>query len=426
MAEENKRWMKLDNAAKIYPAAKSRNWTALFRLSALLTEPVDPMLLARAQQSTLRRFPGFALRLRHGFFWYYLEHNEGAPIIQRDVANPCVRMDLRENDGFMFRVRYYGRRIALEVFHVLADGTGGFCFLKTLVAEYLKLRYGAEIPRDAQILDCSEQPRPDELEDSYLKYARRVSRSRREADSYRIVGTDEERNFMNIVTGVAPADRVLACAKAQGVTLTEFLTGVLIQSICRIQRQDHSRRRRNQPVKICIPINLRRFYPTNTMRNFASYVNVGIEPRYGEYTLAETCKAVHFAMGLEVTEKMLNAKIAANVNTERNAALRATPLFLKKPAMKFAFRLKGDRKSSSTISNLGRTELPPEMARYVERLDFMLGSLCQNRVTCACVSYRNQLVINFTRAIRESAVERNFFTALVKLGIPVRIESNQR
>ena len=125
MAEENKRWMKLDNAAKIYPAAKSRNWTALFRLSALLTEPVDPMLLARAQQSTLRRFPGFALRLRHGFFWYYLEHNEGAPIIQRDVANPCVRMDLRENDGFMFRVRYYGRRIALEVFHVLADGTGG-------------------------------------------------------------------------------------------------------------------------------------------------------------------------------------------------------------------------------------------------------------------------------------------------------------
>lgn len=62
----------------------------------------------------------------------------------------------------------------------------------------------------------------------------------------------------------------------------------------------------------------------------------------------------------------------------------------------------------------------------MERLDFMLGSLCQNRVTCACVSYRNQLVINFTRAIREPAVERNFFTALVKLGIPVRIESNQR
>jgi hypothetical protein len=29
-------WLKLDNAAKIYPAAKRRNWKALFRLSATL------------------------------------------------------------------------------------------------------------------------------------------------------------------------------------------------------------------------------------------------------------------------------------------------------------------------------------------------------------------------------------------------------
>ena len=35
------RWMRLDNAAKIYPAAKRRNWTNYFRLSATLTEPVD-------------------------------------------------------------------------------------------------------------------------------------------------------------------------------------------------------------------------------------------------------------------------------------------------------------------------------------------------------------------------------------------------
>ena len=41
-------WMKLDNAAKIYPAAKRRNWMALFRMSARLTEPVDPVTLRAA------------------------------------------------------------------------------------------------------------------------------------------------------------------------------------------------------------------------------------------------------------------------------------------------------------------------------------------------------------------------------------------
>ena len=118
-------WFKLDNAAKIYPAAKSRNWTALFRLSATLTEPVDPAILHEAQKSTLKRFPSFALKLRRGMFWYYLERMEGEPALQQDVANPCVRMDLRENRGFMFRVRYHENRIAVEIFHVLTDGTGG-------------------------------------------------------------------------------------------------------------------------------------------------------------------------------------------------------------------------------------------------------------------------------------------------------------
>ena len=41
------RWMRLDNAAKIYPAAKRRNWTNFFRLSATLTEPVDTDSAAR-------------------------------------------------------------------------------------------------------------------------------------------------------------------------------------------------------------------------------------------------------------------------------------------------------------------------------------------------------------------------------------------
>jgi len=418
--------MKLDNAAKIYPAAKSRNWTALFRLSAELTEPVDPGCLSAALGSTLRRFTGLALRLRHGLFWYYLEHIDGQPDIQRDVANPCVRMDLRKNRGFMFRVRYHQNRIAVEIFHVLSDGTGGFCFLKTLVAEYLRLKYSADIPRSTDILDCSQPPQPDELEDSFLKYARNATRSRRETPAYLIRGTEEDRHFMNIVTGLIPVQAVIDKAKSYGVTVNEFLTALLIMSVYRIQQKEHSRRRRHQPVKVCVPINLRKFYPTNTMRNFASYVNPGIEPEYGEYTFEETLKIVRHFMGLEATEKLLNAKLSTNVSSEKNKLLRAAPLFIKKPTMKLAFKLKGYRNSSTILSNLGNATLPEEMAKFVRRLDFLLGPLSRNPVTCACVSYNGTMCVNFTRTIREAHVERNFFTSLVKMGIPVKIESNQR
>jgi len=418
--------MKLDNAAKIYPAAKKRRWTALFRVSAELTEPIDPNTLTQALACTIQRFPSFAQKLRHGLFWYYLEHIDGWPEIQQDVANPCVRMALRENNGFMFRVRYYNRRIAVEFFHVLSDGTGGMCFLKTLVAEYLRIKYGAQIPRSGDILDCTEEPKQEELEDAYLKYARNVTRSRREPNSFYIKGTPENDDFVNIITGMIPVDELLRRSHEKGVTLTEYLTAVLILSIDRLQRSHIKPQRRMRPIKICIPINLRSFYPTKTLRNFASYVNPGIEPKYGVYTFDEVLRAVHHHMGTEVTEKLLNAKIATNVRSERSPILRIMPLFIKNAAMKLTFNLVGDRKTSSCISNLGAIKLPDEMARYVTRMDFVLGPLSRNRVVCAAASYNGTLYLNFTRTIRETDVEREFFRYLVKFGIPVKLESNQR
>jgi len=64
--------MRLDNAAKIYPAALRQNWSNVFRLSVTLREPVDTQVLASALKVTVDRFPSIATRLRRGVFWYYL------------------------------------------------------------------------------------------------------------------------------------------------------------------------------------------------------------------------------------------------------------------------------------------------------------------------------------------------------------------
>lgn len=422
----HKRWMKLDNAAKIYPAAMRRNWKALFRLSATLTEKIDPVTLEQAQRSTLSRFPGFALKLKRGVFWYYLEQNEGAPDLAPDGPYPCAPMDFRENKGFMFRVRYHKRRIAVEIFHALTDGCGGLCFLKTLVAEYLRMKYGAQIPRCGGILDCSVPAPPGETEDSFLKYARNVTQSRREPDAYYLKGTTEPDGFLHIVTARIPAEAVLQRAEEKQVSLTEYLTAALILAIDKLQRRAVRREKLYRPVKVCVPINLRRFYPTNTLRNFASYVNPGINPRNGVYSFDEALSAVHHYMRAEVTEKPLNARMSTNVRAETSPVLRLTPLLLKNLAMKFAFARVGDRKSTTTLSNLGVVRLPDEMARYVTRMDFLLGPLSRNKVVCGALSYNGVLTLNFTRTIQQSMLEREFFRFLVKLGIPVKVESNER
>lgn len=426
MINKPRDWIRLDNAAKIYPAAKRRNWTALFRMSATLTEEVDVDLLELAQRITMRRVENFSYVLKRGMFWYYMERSDGMPRILPDGPSPCVPFHPKHNGGFCFRVKYYKTRIALEVFHALTDGTGGMVFLNTLVAEYLRLRYGAAIPRGNGILDCTEPPRAEELEDGFLKYARSVGTSRRESVAYHIRGIPELPDTVHVTNAFMPADAVLSRAKALNVSMTEYLTAVMILAVDGMQRQRVPLPRLYRPVKINVPVNLRQLFPSQTLRNFSSYVNPGIDPRLGEYTLPEVAHQVHHYMRREITEKGMNARFSANVLSERNALLRVAPLFLKNLVLRTVFVAVGDKKTSTCLSNIGRIELPEEMAQYVTGMDLILGPLAFNRVACAAHSYRGTLCISITSTLRDASFERAFCTRLVQLGVPVRIESNRR
>lgn len=163
-------WLKLDNAAKIFPGQNSNTWSNVFRISAQLKQEIDPEVLLTALKHTLRRIPTFDVRIRRGLFWYYFEKNPNEPEVAPDIKNPCYRIKFKENKGFLFRVFYRGDRISLEVYHALCDGYGASVFLSTLVGEYLRLK-GEKIDYNKFVLDINEAPRPEEYEDSYGKYA---------------------------------------------------------------------------------------------------------------------------------------------------------------------------------------------------------------------------------------------------------------
>ena len=416
-------WLPLDNAAKIYPPAQTEGWNALFRLSVTLSEPVDRQVLKRALLKTVGRFPNFAMKLRRGFFWYYLDKLSGAPAITDDVQNPCARMRFDENGGFSFRVRVYGRRIAVEIFHVITDGAGGLSFLKTLTAEYLTIKYGVDIPRSGDILDCSEEPTKEELADGFLTHAGPRSIPLREPDAYHLFGTPEK-DFLHVTTGIMSTDELSARAKALGVTVTEYLVTVLLFAAADWKKAKGGAMQRGKPVKVSVPVNLRKLFGCKTLRNFANYANVGLDTRLGEYGFEEAAKIVHHQLKLETDPHRLAAKIASNVNIEKSIFMRLVPRVIKNPIMHVAYRAKGDRKSTTCISNLGLVTVPDEMRPYIERFDFMLGSLAENPVASAAASYDGKLVINFTRTISESFLERAFFTRLVKMGVHVLLESN--
>ena len=420
------RWMRLDNAAKIYPAAKRRNWNNFFRLSATLTEPVDTEVLRRALDVTVRRFPSIAVRLRRGAFWYYLEEIPKAPAIQAEKSCPLAHAPFYEVRQCAFRVLVYHERIAVEFFHALTDGTGALVFLKSMLAEYLSQKYGLVIPAEKGVLGRLEEPSAEEVEDSFARYAGDVKLSRREATAYHLSGTPEPDGYKDIVTMMIPADKLRDCARGFGISVTELLCAAMMQAILDIQAKDVPRRAARKPVKVLLPVNLRTLFPSATLRNFASYITPEIDPRMGDCSFDELCQLVHHKMGMENNRRTMRAKFAANVASERSPVLRVMPLFIKNIAMKAVFDTVGECKSCLCLSNLGRVELPEVMTPYVTRMDFIIGVQARAPHNCGVITWNGTAYINCIRNIREPALELAFYRVLHRLGLPVKVESNTR
>ena len=426
MADSKKlHWLRLDNAAKIYPAARRKNWSSVFRLSATLSEPVDTAVLRSALDVTVKRFPSIATRLRRGAFWYYLQQMAYVPAIREESSYPLTRMSRNEIRQCAFRVIVYGRRIAFEVFQSVTDGNGALIFLKTLLAEYLQQKYGISIPAENGVLDRLEAPKPEELEDSFQKYGGPVSASRKENDAWRLTGTPEPDGFLHLTCFEVPVAQALEKARSYGVSLTAFLSAALMMALQNLQKEQIRNPRKRKHIRLLIPVNLRNLYPSRTLRNFAMYTTPEIDPRLGEYTFAEICKIVHHHMGLDITPKEMSRRIAANVSSERLLVVKLMPLFVKNLVMKAVFNAVGERKSCLNISNLGRVTVPEAMMPYIQRMDFILGPQSTSPYNCGVLSFKDTLYINFIRNSQESGLEYHFYRVLQELGLPVTVQSNR-
>ena len=418
-----KHWYRLDTAALIFPAIARRDWCNVFRVSACLTEEVDPEVLQRAVDDLRPRFPSFFVTLRKGFFWYYLEESARPVTVQPDYAYPLTFMSSRELRRNCMRVFYYKNRIAVECFHALSDGRGGIIFLANLTARYLTLRYGVKIPAGDLIRDLQEKPRREELEDSFLKNAAVKAAGRKETTAWRLRGTKEKSGFKHLTTGIVDTEALRAAARSYGVTVTSFLAAVMAQSILAMQ-EERLPKKEQRPVKITIPVDLRRLYGSKTLRNFTLVVSPGVDPRYGDYSFAQLCSAMHHQLKAMVTPQTMAGMIAANVQPQQVVALRLAPVFVKNLVMGMVYRSSGEKGGCLNISNLGNLPLPEEMQAYVERMEFIIGPQLSYPNNCSVLSCGGKTYINMIRIIRESELERRFFSGLVELGIPVEIESN--
>ena len=405
----NKRWYKLENAAKIFPPSANKKDTKVFRFYVELKEYVDPKMLNKALKETLKEFPLFRSTLKKGFFWYYLEKSNLVPVVEEENKMPCEEL----KDGLLFKVTYYKKRINIEVNHALTDGTGTLSFLQVLIKNYETYKHN--VSKDLIVDNVSII---DREVDSYVKYYKKVKLVQKKEDpfAYKIKGKIYPENGLKVIELVMATKDVLKLSKEKGRTITEYLTAILLKSVS----ETMSYKDKKKPVVIQVPVNLRNYFPSNTARNFFNVINISYKFDNEDESIENILDSVSIQFKNKLTKEELTKSMNSFANFEKIFLIRLIPIFTKDIVLKCIHHFLAYYKTLS-FSNIGIIKVPEELEKNINM--FGVFTSTDSISSCMC-SYKDKLVITFTSHFIDHEIEKNFVRFLTEENIEITVNTN--
>lgn len=393
----NKNWYTLDNSAKIMPSTTTNFNTNVFRLTCTLLENIDCKILQEALDKTLIEFPMFLYTMKDGLFWHYLEKSDFKPLVKEENEEVCSRID----NGLLFRVTYFKKRIHLEVYHVLSDGNGSMEFLKYLVCTYLNIK--EKLSLDIPLNDSSsfEKEKNDFQTFDKSSFKFNIKNIKK---GYKLNLQKKDTIHHDIIEVHLSVKDIKKIAKKYNTTITIYLAALYIKSIIENAKVKDLKR----PIGITIPVDLRNTFPSKTIRNFfyTSLVTYKANSKFD--TLEEIIEVISKQLKDILTEENLQKKINSFMLLEKLLIIRIVPNFIKDLGLRF-FASESKKSQTTVLSNLGIVKLPPEYEKYIS--SFTAISSTQDLQLTVC-SFNDQIVLSFASHFVDKNIERVFIMNL--------------
>ena len=411
-------WRRLDNSAKIFPISTGKKYSTVFRLSAVLKETVEPNLLKEAVKQALEKYKSFRVKMKAGLFWYYLEDNMKEPKIEEETDYPCKYIDRRRNNDYLFKVTYFKNKINIDIFHSLTDGSSGAIFFKEIIYSYLELKYPEELDEDARRVRKIEY----NTDDSYMKnYDKKAKSNASSKKAYILKGKKIKLGAISCIHEIINLEDLKRECKKNEATITQYLTAVLIYSI---YQENYIKYKGKKPVKVCIPVNLKKYFPSDTMSNFFSYITLEAELKKDKLdTFDKILEFVKNDFQKRLTETEIMRTMSANVKIGNNPFIRPIPLFIKKAVVRLSY-IEIRKYTTTTFSNIGRIGIIGKYKDYIDYFLMLIAPEPVEKIKCSSCTFEDKLVFSFTSIIQNNRIEKNFYEFLKEKGIKIEIESN--
>ncbi len=412
-----KKWYRLDDAATIIPATVHGADTKVFRIVCELKENVDPDCLQKAVDETIKEFPHLNVILRRGFFWYYLDETKLRPLVEEDRSAALSPIYFQGRRNLLYRITYFERRINLEMFHVLADGTGGFTFLKQIVMNYLRRKHNlSSLP--GSLDTSSEQEREQDAFSRFYSRGKKRDQLREmiSTRAYQIRSRMDEDLTSHLVEGCVSSGPFIELAHSFHTTAGVMITALFIEAVI----QTMSDRDKKKPVVVSVPVNLRQYFPSETTRNFFGVINVLYYAKNYDGSLESIIRVVRESYSKQLEKENIKKTMLSYSALSRNIGIKMVPLMIKNPVIA-AFAARAKDGTTATLSNLGRIKMPEEYSPYIDHFAPFMSS--PNMQICIA-AFQDKMVFGAVSSYADHDVLLHFFRGLTRQGLHVELASN--
>ncbi len=401
----------------------SEDLTSVFRVTVSLKEPVKYSAIKEAVAITSKRFPYFSVSLGSGIFWHFLELNGRLPRIQAEEDIPCTAFAVNRNNEPLYRVILKGSKISVEFIHILTDGGGALEYLKCLLYTYITLT-GKKISNHGDIILPDTPVQEEEFEDGYNKFFQKLPPPSRIIRALHLPYKLNSRPKLRVIRAEVKVEDILDAARKHKVSITEYFVSVYFLSLQEIFIADRakSRKRIRKVMRIEVPVNMRKLFPSRTMRNFSLFVLPEIDLRLGTYTFDEILRSVHHQLQISADVKQISRSLSSNVSHQKSFLVRIIPLFIKKKVIAYVYRGLASKRWSGVCTNLGLVTLPEGMEEMVDYFEMVAPPPNPKvKVNAALISFRDKLRISFSNITRSCELERLILKHLSDTGIRVKL-----
>lgn len=413
---KNNDWFSLDNSSKVYPLSMGEDFMSIYRLSYYLREDINPIILQLALDYVMIRFPLFRTSIHKGFFWNYLDSISKHYDLEEEVHLPCSHINISKYKNQSFRVVYYKNRVSCEFFHILSDAHGGVVFLTTLINEYFRLNK-IEVSYNDYALNTLSNIHKEETIDAFLMIKPQAKKGGLiEKKALELDGKMSVLRPCQILHYDLDLSLVYSLAKEKDVTINELLLSFLFLILSYSTSKDGE-------IKIQVPVNMRKYYAFNTLRNFSLYNTISISKRKIK-NLDEVIKIVKEQSREKINKEALDGVMYKALDLVKKVSI--VPLFIKKPITKFIYRHFGECGSTTVLSNLGKVSLPEEMTREILKADFSLGTTLSNKVLFSIITINNTLTLTISKFTTNTAIENNLYSLLKEYNLIMKVHGSDK